>query len=241
MPTKTEKKPSARSTSAPFVYAFGQKPDALLAVKVSSDHRISIVAYGRPQNDPQGKMVPLFSSSSLKLAPNEIVPFTFELARKNGDNPPTDKVGIFTVEPAGWPQGYEMRIVHLLGYSEPFGTDEIDYNNSNRRADKPANRKFNCVLQPGGILKVVDGVSMCEETLNFGALDDVAHDLGIVRPNGYGTLFVAVRVGGINYEDNCVTLDFPRGPGFEITSADGTKYQELTKIVLNKSKPQSPE
>lgn len=212
-------------------YVFGEKSAALIGLLVKSDGKLSVFGYQRPLGAPND-MTQLYSSKELQLKPKESVTFRLTLAEK--------QQGLLTIEPLGWTRAYEVNRMHFLGMFNPFGTDEIayqDFGGINRARSIPANRIFDGTFvydpnasNPNDIAKLsltdVESLGQSLETISVSSFAAA----GIT-----GGVLIAIRVTGANYVDGCAQIDFTSAHKVDVTGASGTSYGALASLKLNKT------
>lgn len=217
-------------------YQFGRKSAGLIGLSLVSDGTVYAFASHRPPahstDEAPPPMCELYRSSSIKLQAGAEVRFELRLT--------APLVGLLAVEVAGWIKPYEINRAHFLGYSAPFGTDEIDFprhSATRRPLDIPANRAFAGVFRydpsvadyrKRAVLTLtdLDTNGQTEEHIFVSALDDEANG----DPGG---VFVNIRMNADNYGDGCATLKFTDGHTVDVTDADGNIHAGLSRLALN--------
>jgi hypothetical protein len=207
-------KKKSKSVLESDYYGFGQKSAALLALLLTGDGELTVLAYRRPvrasSTKPYDDMVPLYVSEPLKLGKAGVVPFRLTLDAK--------RVGLLSIEPRGWDYPYEVNRTHFLGAFNPFTTEEIpyqDFGGTNRRKGIAANRVFDgkFIFDPQAVaptpvaqvtLTDVESGGQSLEAVNISAFDNPT-------TGKKGGVFVAIRVNEANYFDGCATLEFTGG------------------------------
>lgn len=197
------------STPAP-TYPFGERAAALIGVRLNSVGDIDVFA--RSRIDLTKPMTSLFEATSFKAGTSGVT-FTLTLSKP--------WVGLFAVEVAGWARPYEMNRAHFLGYANPFGADELEYD-AERDPAIDANRQFKCTYTPDGKLVIEDSLKSDREEIEIKALDG---------PGYIGKVFVVIRVTAANFQPGCASLDFTGG---QKVTVDGKDY---TRLVLNPPNP----
>jgi len=212
-------------------YVFGEKSAALIGLLVKSDGKFSAFAYQRPLGAPND-MTKLYASGELQLKPKEEVTFRLTLA--------APQQGLLTIEPLGWTRVYEVSRTHFLGMFNPFGTDEIayqDFGGINRARNIPANRIFDgtfcydpTAANPNDIAKLsltdVESQGQSLETISVSSFAGGGLTGGVL---------IAIRVTGSNYVDGCAQIDFTSAHKADVTGASGTSYGMLGSLKLNQT------
>lgn len=212
-------------------YVFGEKSAALVGLIVKSDGKLSVFAYQRPLGAPND-MAQLYTSSDLQLKPKESVTFRLTLAAQ--------QQGLLTIEPLGWTRAYEVSRMHFLGMFNPFGTDEIayqDFGGINRARSIPSNRIFD------GTFSYDPGAANPNDVAKLSLVDveSLGQSLETISVSSFagggitGGILVAIRVTGANYVDGCAQIDLTSAHKVNVTGASGTSYGALASLKLNKS------
>jgi hypothetical protein len=219
-------------------YPFAEKPHAALGVKMTSNGQIGVFARARPE--PGADMEELFSTQTRTLDVGQEARFTFRLADYNvgSTSPLPDKSGILTIEETGWPRGYEMQVVHMLGHLNPFGLDEMDYEGESRPADIPATREFEIrfarVTSDKSLITVRDPFEIGETTIDLSRLNVLAPDSQSVVK--HCAFMIVARVTDACYDDGCVTLAFASGPRFDGSCRlSGRSFAQRSAFKLNRT------
>lgn len=250
---------AATAVASAAVSAYGNVASAVIAVKLTSDGRIQVVAGDCPlSNVAVGGNPPTqrYATTDHALQGAADVRFWLRLAKVNSKYDPSNpatlrKVGNLTIEAVDWVRAYDIQRVHLLGYVNPFGTD-IDHRNYggvNRDANIPANREFEGVFHyvpAAGANPAVATLTLTDVESKGTSSETI--DIAKLADDGAGTpgaIFVAIKVSGINYEDDCATIEFDArnvdggNPlAFDGRTRSGAQFRQFLRFNLRESTDQ---